>query len=443
MLLIEYNRNEILNTLKNILKSKNFSDNEIEKILITLEEIDPTRSSQKFRYVPMMVNFIKNSYINPTEIYSAAFQELWSEILEIYDEAKKMKLLDPKWLDVNNAIKSFRDFNNFESYVRRDAKTIVDLKKAEKEKDADKGKYDIVFENEQFTFIEHYDKTSAIYFGRGTTWCTAATKSHNYFDSYNRRYRIITIIPKKPLFIREKYQMDFVRFDPKDPVNTIQPNSSEILVYNYLDDILHSLADEWYFDRTPPNLYQSILAFTKKYVNEYLDHTYASVKKQSILEYILSNPYINISYTYNDNKYEKILKDNLNKIFNPSPDVLYSLLNDTNEENIKLVTYIPKFLFFMYICTVYNVYKDEFINGFDSHVEIKGKYVKFKITDYALPWIYFNRPFKEYLNCFNTATAGSAGIIRLMAANRKRQPIYYDTERGVLLEIINKEDDPF
>ncbi|MGA1048922.1 MAG: hypothetical protein ACO3UU_13015, partial [Minisyncoccia bacterium] len=51
------------------------------------------------------------------------------------------------------------------------------------------------------------DEKAACYYGQGTRWCTAATKGENYFERYNSEGPLYIIIPKKPKYPGEKYQL--------------------------------------------------------------------------------------------------------------------------------------------------------------------------------------------------------------------------------------------
>jgi len=51
------------------------------------------------------------------------------------------------------------------------------------------------------------DEAAACYYGRGTRWCTAATKGENYFVHYNKEGPLYIILPKNPSYKGEKYQL--------------------------------------------------------------------------------------------------------------------------------------------------------------------------------------------------------------------------------------------
>lgn len=65
------------------------------------------------------------------------------------------------------------------------------------------------YEDDEVTVIVPEDEAAACRYGRGTRWCTAATKGQNYFDQYSRQGPLYIIIPKQPHRDGEKYQFHF------------------------------------------------------------------------------------------------------------------------------------------------------------------------------------------------------------------------------------------
>lgn len=73
------------------------------------------------------------------------------------------------------------------------------IKKAEK--DAEK-----IYQSENYLILVPQTQEASCAYGRGTRWCTAATGSHNYFNTYNRQGPLYIIINKKT---QDKYQFHF------------------------------------------------------------------------------------------------------------------------------------------------------------------------------------------------------------------------------------------
>jgi uncharacterized Ntn-hydrolase superfamily protein len=55
----------------------------------------------------------------------------------------------------------------------------------------------IVLNNSEYKILIPLTQAAAIYFGKNTRWCTSATGSTNYFDSYNKKGPLYIILDKK------------------------------------------------------------------------------------------------------------------------------------------------------------------------------------------------------------------------------------------------------
>jgi hypothetical protein len=78
----------------------------------------------------------------------------------------------------------------------------------ELEKVVDKGHATEIFKNNDVRIIVPQDVTAACYYGRGTRWCTAS-KNNNMFQSYKDSGDLFILIPTKPEYNGEKYQIHF------------------------------------------------------------------------------------------------------------------------------------------------------------------------------------------------------------------------------------------
>ena len=80
-----------------------------------------------------------------------------------------------------------------------------------------------VFVSDEVRIIVPEDQQAACYYGQGTTWCTAATKGTNYFDRYSGSGPLYIMLPTKPKYVGEKYQIHFpteqFMNEEDDPIN--------------------------------------------------------------------------------------------------------------------------------------------------------------------------------------------------------------------------------
>lgn len=88
--------------------------------------------------------------------------------------------------DLYDLIKDYLD--SPDSVVKSDAEIERAIKATEAER---------LFEDEEWLIIHPLTQNAAVIYGRGTQWCTAATTSYNYFESYNSRGPLHILISKK------------------------------------------------------------------------------------------------------------------------------------------------------------------------------------------------------------------------------------------------------
>lgn len=108
--------------------------------------------------------------------------------------------------------------------------------KEEQQKDVAKGEGAQIYTGKNGTrFYESYDTKHACYIGKGSLWCTATTKSRNYYEYFRfAGYRVITMIPKNPdSFGREKYQFNLFSYIEAGLTTPIYP---QIVVFNYVNN---------------------------------------------------------------------------------------------------------------------------------------------------------------------------------------------------------------
>ena len=76
----------------------------------------------------------------------------------------------------------------------------------ENSKVKDQGKATEIYNDSEIRVIVPKDRAAACYYGQGTRWCTAARTS-NQFEWYNDVGDLYIVLPKKPKYTGEKYQL--------------------------------------------------------------------------------------------------------------------------------------------------------------------------------------------------------------------------------------------
>lgn len=186
---------------------KNYTDEQIKdtltrNLLASFENNDPTSN---MKYVPWIIQKYINGEIERLEDLNQV-----SSDLEIYDTYKNKKEFSDyiknnyRIIGVDpNPTKSKNIFNLSVIQLSR----IIDKYKPEIEI-VDKGISTVVYEDDSVRVIVPKDKQAACYYGQGTRWCTAATRSKNYFDEYNKRGLLYILLDKRDKSIKHQLQIE-------------------------------------------------------------------------------------------------------------------------------------------------------------------------------------------------------------------------------------------
>ena len=168
----------------------------VQTILSSFENNDPTPNNQ---YTPWITREYIKGNIRRLEDLSRIKNSL--ELYHKYKNTRQFKELFPYNVGFNDVMKL--DASQIEGIAEKlDAFIAKDNKK-----ELDKGKAEEVYQDSDVRVISPLDEKAACYYGQGTRWCTAATQGENYFERYNSLGPLYIIIPKKPKYPGEKYQL--------------------------------------------------------------------------------------------------------------------------------------------------------------------------------------------------------------------------------------------
>jgi hypothetical protein len=170
----------------------------ISEVLKFFEDADPTANKQ-------YTEWIIRRFIDGGIRYLEDVDSTVAENLAIYHELKTRRMIPPELMDINK----FKGDANPNSVIRFFRKVYNIYRELPEQVEKAKGNADEFYNDEDVRIIIPNDKEAACYYGQGTQWCTASTKSTNYFDHYNSAGPLYIIIPKKPEHEGEKYQLHF------------------------------------------------------------------------------------------------------------------------------------------------------------------------------------------------------------------------------------------
>ncbi len=188
----------------------------VNDALSGLEEIDPSPNKQYVQWLALR-------YLDGTfRLWEDAIGGHIVEVLQQFHELKQRQQLPPELADINR-VKGRDKLGLFASDVRD---LYDDFKKAKGEDEEKaqlaKGDANEVFSDGHVRVIVPEDKQAACYYGQGTQWCTAATQGANYFGEYNHDGNLYILLPTKPQYDGEKYQLHFASGQYMDETDTPQ-----------------------------------------------------------------------------------------------------------------------------------------------------------------------------------------------------------------------------
>ncbi len=161
----------------------------IDKVLQVLEQSDPTQNKV---FVPWLAREWSNGNIKRFEDIDSRLRPLMQDFV---------------------AYKNKKDFPQEAKDIMRlnagDFERILSAYQPPESEQRDRGQAETLLDNSEVRVIHPQDERSACYYGQGTRWCTAATRGQNMFSYYNSEGPMYIILPKKPKYEGEKYQLHF------------------------------------------------------------------------------------------------------------------------------------------------------------------------------------------------------------------------------------------
>jgi hypothetical protein len=167
-------------------------------VLQSIQNSDPTPHQE---YSQWLAKVYANGGVSLEDLMSTG-----RDTLTKFAKLKLKKKLQPEDKDIGR----FRSINDLANVLEK--YNDIDLSSG---KDKDKQKADMARDNAELFYdddtvriIKPNDVTAAMYYGRGTKWCTAA-ENNNMYKHYAQSGDLYIVIPKHPSYTGEKYQFHF------------------------------------------------------------------------------------------------------------------------------------------------------------------------------------------------------------------------------------------
>jgi hypothetical protein len=207
-LLEAINFDKTLSSYKDRLESRRPKEASAEEVISHL--IDTlTSQQQKYPYVKWILDHYLTGDIKKAEDFSRA-----AVALEVISQKKHLLPVNKR--DIN-LIKSFDELESLREKLEAQS-TGKQIKSSEKEKIYKE--IEVVYDGPEGKVLIPKTEVASCFLGRGTRWCTAATRGDNYFKKYNSKGPLYVILPSDG----RKYQfhLEIISLmDEKDePINT-------------------------------------------------------------------------------------------------------------------------------------------------------------------------------------------------------------------------------
>jgi hypothetical protein len=175
--------------------------------IVSADVVSSNLQRQKLgKYAKWMLHLYRKNWLKIEDLYKV------KEYIPVFDKALKSNKLSER--DVNRYKSPADMYVAIEPFIEKPAVSNKQKIQQTKQYDAEK-----LYEDEIFTVIHPMTVAASCYYGMGTQWCTAASKSHNLFKSYNNQGKLYIIIDK---IDKRKYQFHFETFNFRDePDRTI------------------------------------------------------------------------------------------------------------------------------------------------------------------------------------------------------------------------------
>lgn len=253
-----------------------------DEAMSAIEAADPTNNKKYTQW--MARQFAMGHVLKLEDVVSTL-----ANYVAKFDKLNRKKKIPSPFNDINR-YKTANDFmNKMDEY-----EDIVD------DSEDKNSKAKKVYADNDVTVVVPENEAAACKYGRGTRWCTAATKGRNYFDQYNRQGPMYILMPKTPTYTDEKYQLHFSSGQFMDE------EDNEVAVSWLLKTRFPQLFDFFkqqhpeYFDRSLEFASDQTLSRLAEKIKELLrDHLYDMVSEWESNSYdyywkwLRSNGYVN------------------------------------------------------------------------------------------------------------------------------------------------------
>jgi hypothetical protein len=212
-----------------------------KEIFDKLDNLYPKKGNQFNKgYFGFLYNLLKTNELKDEDFYKA------KQYLELFDRNFGKLPKDKRNItQFKNLPDLFDAISGFEKTEGEPESKTQELK-AIKEKEIER-----VYEDSQWKVLVPKTERASCLIGKGTQWCTAADRSNNMFDNYNKRGKLYVLINKDD---DSKYQ---IHFEDEQLMDSRDRPISGAYFFEYV--VEDGELVDW-FEKNIPNFYDFILA---------------------------------------------------------------------------------------------------------------------------------------------------------------------------------------
>ncbi|MCS7317116.1 MAG: hypothetical protein NZZ41_02185 [Candidatus Dojkabacteria bacterium] len=219
-ILLEYNLQSLLSLFSEkykLIQQKDHSNKykTLEEFIKSIEE--PLRKENKFQFIEPYIKWIVQKYVtNNLGLYEDIISKVIPGLL-VYESLKRKNKLKPNHKDINQIKDIHQLLDILDEYQGEQIKSNTEIEKEIEENFYRNGEAVLVYNDANFKVVIPNTESASCYFGRNTRWCTAATKSENFFYKYNRKGPLYIILDKKN---NKRFQFHFETEQFRDESDT-------------------------------------------------------------------------------------------------------------------------------------------------------------------------------------------------------------------------------
>ena len=222
-----------------------------------------------------------------------------------YNKLKLQKKLEADENDINR----IKDLTTLVHIVRaHEEKGNLDPKKGKglAQKFIEEGDAELLYNDDEIKIVSPKTQEASCFFGKNTQWCTAASTSHNFFDSYDRDGPLYILLVKEE---NTRYQFHFERGEYTDEENN-ELDSDEIYDLRHHYPQIKEVLKTWPIGDEEPSDESIIHGLITDGSNVYENGLSKWITSEHELEAISRNPDLVDYYTPSNETIEKLIEEN-------------------------------------------------------------------------------------------------------------------------------------